>query len=158
MASNRISTSFDSWSGVEPPFEFFHQQIVFDHVLRFAEEGHNIEIERGCREYQMDDRRYDSRMRPASDNHRRHREQHRPQCRWEHVGFEYFRSLDEVLFDRMAQYQVFHLFAGPDEVEHRHTLRQSYQERREKTEENMLRNIGGRKKAKVHGNEKTNDR
>ena len=70
-------------------------------------------------------------MDPSADDHRRHREEHRPERRWKHLRFKNFRALYEFRSGGEARHKIFDLFTCTDEIEHRHALCESYKERRE---------------------------
>ena len=73
---------------------------MLDHVLRVAPGCDQIVVERNRGQHAMDsakmESRQDLRVHPASDNHGRHGEDHRPKHWRERLRLELFRPLDEL--------------------------------------------------------------
>jgi len=150
--------SFGRRSGLQPLLEFLHQHAVLDHVLRLANESLKVKEQRNQRKTQVDPGGNELRVNTAAQDHRCHRENHRPQGRRENSSFEHLRALNETFGNLVADHQILNLLARPDEVEHGHTLGQRNKKGREQTEEDMGLQVCGlpERESKIDGNAEAN--
>src|SRR5262249_23117448 len=81
---------------------------------------------------------YHSGVNSASDNHRRHSEQHGTERGWKNPGLEDFCAADELIATRLICDQILYMLSRPDEIKHRHTLGESHKEGREEAPHDVL--------------------
>jgi len=125
---------------LEQAIDFFEEQIVLYHVLRFFPERDDVEVQRYNRQTRMQNRGSPTHFRvyATTDDHRRHCEEHRPKRRRKYFCLEDFRTLYELGSRRKAGDKILDLFSGSDEIKHRHALAQRDEKRREESEKDVL--------------------
>src|SRR5205085_5369632 len=140
--------------------KLFHKHVVLDHVFGIAVESDQVVIKREGGEREVYPGWNDSGVNPASNDHGRHREQHRPERGWKNSGFKNLGAADEFVTGRLVGDEIFDVLAGSDEIKHRHALRQRHQKSGKESPHDVLR-YGRRamhREAFENGNNETNNR